>query len=342
MSEAEDEQHDHGVEISVAEVDNNPQENHEDDEFDDFNEAGDANEEDDDDDDFGDFGDVNYIESTQPNFDEVVLGNNEKFIENLSNIMSTIFPAASAVESEAISKEDDANSEQPSLLNERSATIFQQVSTLPYLHPASWTRSKIRHSLLVQLGIPINLDELSEHPPPHTSASSQVSSVQNQSQSQNQQQPRLVHTASSSISNLTRRRSITSGSDIDWTGFDIPEFSKLEIDSEQETRLLESTVDTLATIEYDNLANSSLGHLESVSVEVVDEKLHQLESHYDELIKLSSCWQHRIGELHSDFEIYEGVVQSFIGYSQKLRRQEILENLKKVRHTSSTKKKFWT
>ncbi|EGW33255.1 uncharacterized protein SPAPADRAFT_137494 [Spathaspora passalidarum NRRL Y-27907] len=312
MSEEEQPQHaeihEPATEVVVdVQEDNSGIDNDDDDDFDDFNEAGNDN----DDDDFGDFDNTSYVQSTHPSFPEDVLNDSQQFIENLNKLMDSIFPSSDSEPRPTPNADENNNTSSP-LLNERAATIFQQVSTLPYLHPTSWTKSNIRHSLLVQLGIPINLDELAQ--PPH---------------------------ASSTLSNLTRRKSITSASDIDWTVFDIPEFDKLDISSEQESRLLESTFDTLAMIEYDNLANCSSGYLEAASIEAVDEKLHQLESHYDELIKLSSCWQHRMAELHSDFEIYEGVVQSFIGYSQKLRRQEILEeNLKKVKHTS-TKKKFW-
>ena len=63
----------------------------------------------------------------------------------------------------------------------------------------------------------------------------------------------------------------------------------------------------------------------------IDEKLNKLTSNYNELLTLSSIWINQIDQLHEEFEIYENVIQSFIGYNQKLRREEIFENLKKLK-----------
>ena len=48
----------------------------------------------------------------------------------------------------------------------------------------------------------------------------------------------------------------------------------------------------------------------------IDEKLNKLTSNYNELLTLSSIWINQIDQLHEEFEIYENVIQSFIGYNQ--------------------------
>ncbi|KAG7665514.1 uncharacterized protein J8A68_000916 [[Candida] subhashii] len=302
------------------------EEDEEDDDFDDFNEAGesDANPDDDEDDDFGDFDDVEYEEPKEeppspisttttniPTFDEEVLADKSQFNEKLSHIINELFPVSNLPE---IIKQD----QQTELLNERSKTIYEQMSTMPYLHPHSWTKSKIRHNLLIKLGIPINLDEITDTP------------------SAQGHRPQLnpIPTSTTTI----RRKSIAA-EDIDWKGFEIPEFTQLGIDQQQKLAMLNSTVDSLSKIEFDNLNNISVGYLENAPPEAIDDKLIQLERHYQELIQLSSCWKQNINDLQNDFEIYENVVQSFIGYSQKLRREEILDNLKRLKNTK--KKKFW-
>lgn len=84
------------------------------------------------------------------------------------------------------------------------------------------------------------------------------------------------------------------------------------------------------------MENTSRQFLHDVKLDdVLDAKLTQLSNNHQELLKLSSIWQHQLHELRKDYEIYEQVVQSCIGYSQKLRREEILENLKKMRKHSS-------
>ena len=150
---------------------------------------------------------------------------------------------------------------------------------------------------------------------------------------------------------------------------EIPKFESLNIDDNLKNSLINSTLDKLNQFELDNLyhnltttttttisvttaaegdgssnnnnnnnkSNSSSndsgstiggGHANS---QWIDEKLNKLTSNYNELLTLSSIWINQIDQLHEEFEIYENVIQSFIGYNQKLRREEIFENLKKLK-----------
>lgn len=173
-----------------------------------------------------------------------------------------------------------------------------------------------------------------------------------------------------SVSGRQRKSSI-SINDINWNELnlisEIPKFESLNIDDNLKNSLINSTLDKLNQFELDNLyhnlttttttttisvttttaegdgsnnnnkSNSSSndsgstiggGHANS---QWIDEKLNKLTSNYNELLTLSSIWINQIDQLHEEFEIYENVIQSFIGYNQKLRREEIFENLKKLK-----------
>ncbi|KGR01422.1 hypothetical protein MG1_01609, partial [Candida albicans GC75] len=149
---------------------------------------------------------------------------------------------------------------------------------------------------------------------------------------------------------------------------EIPKFESLNIDDNLKNSLINSTLDKLNQFELDNLYhNSTTTTTTTISVTTaaegdgsnnnnnnnksnsssndsgstiggghansqwIDEKLNKLTSNYNELLTLSSIWINQIDQLHEEFEIYENVIQSFIGYNQKLRREEIFENLKKLK-----------
>ncbi|ODV77301.1 uncharacterized protein CANTADRAFT_70284 [Suhomyces tanzawaensis NRRL Y-17324] len=291
-------------------------EDEEDDDFDDFNEAND-----DGDSDFGSFDDVSFendllqlqpepAATDQAAFDEQVLEDPQLFQERLELVLDTIFPQATA-------KEDHASSSN-AFLSDRSLEIFTELATLPHLKPPNWKKLKIRHNLLIKLGIPINLDEISD----------------DKHDTDKRSHLEIKHTHQ-------RKKSINAD-DINWDGFDIPEFESLKLTGEEKVNLLNSTSQTLSRIERDNLNNSTRQYLESSSSDdALDSKLKQFQANYDELLTLSSIWNGHLKDLRNNFDIYESVVQNFIGYSQKLRREEILENLKKVKHKGKKSKRLW-
>ncbi|KAF8002809.1 hypothetical protein HF325_002054 [Metschnikowia pulcherrima] len=84
--------------------------------------------------------------------------------------------------------------EQPSqsgpLLSKNAHAHFLELSKPPRLHPPNWTKLKLRHNLLLKLGIPINLDELSSS-----------------------------NSTTTSMKLETVRRKSISESDLDWSGF---------------------------------------------------------------------------------------------------------------------------
>lgn len=264
-------------------------------------------------DDFGDFDDFTQAshQTVQPNFvdndlkfEEYVFADNELLQKYLWNTMDQVFPQTNSQPSFTSTE----------LLNERSSQIYTEISRIPRLKPPNWIKLKIRHNLLIKLGIPINLDDLNDG----------VIEIENSN-------------------NITikraRRKSNLQPEDIKWDDFEIPEFKSLNIDQEQKQRMITQTNDRLSKIETDILNNTSKKFLEdSHSDDVVNDKLLQLKNDYKELIQLSSVWNNNLQELQKNFEIYESVVQSTIGYSQKLRRDEILDDLKKLSKSKQKKK----
>ncbi|ABN65760.2 predicted protein [Scheffersomyces stipitis CBS 6054] len=262
-----------------------------------------------------------YTEKSFVQFREDDFEDKQAFTSKLSSVLNQVFPDTKESHHQTTSTIND-------LLSERSAQIFSQLSTMPHLRPPNWVKSKIRHNLLISLGIPINLDELA------TPANS-TSDANNQNNNKHNSNSNTLKVEV----NAGRRKSIST-SDISWEGFNIPEFETLHISPDGMSELIANTRDFLSKVETDNLNNSSRQFLEENQHEdVLSKKLAQFEENYNDLIILASVWSHHLSQLTKDFEIYESVVQNHIGYSQKLRRDEILDNLKKVKVTKKYKKK---
>lgn len=266
----------------------------------------------DDEDDFDDFSDFGSFDDTSFNepepslvrFDDELFEDRAKFTAQVDKLMESIFDTPKPIET---------SSQQ--LLAGRSLEVFSALSTLPHLKPPNWIKLNIRHNLLIKLGIPINLDEIADKQPIKKS-------------------PLLE------VNKTTRRKSISTA-DIHWDEFNIPDIEKLNLSSDSKTQLLQTTPDILSRIETDILNNSSQQFLQdSSSEDALSHKLAQYQSDYEQLLTLSSVWKTHLAEVNNNFDIYESVVQNFIGYSQKLRRDEILDNLKKVKK-SNKNKKLW-
>lgn len=255
-----------------------------------------------DDDEFGDF--------DEASFEEVSHSQHSPSLEAEIAFPTSIFRDSARLRSKLHETIDiimpetptEAKTDNSTLLEGAAKERFLYLSQTPRLRPPNWTKSEIRHSLLVKLGIPIDLDELE----------SGVSSSMN-----------AAHAPS-------RRRSITEH-DIDWSRFDIPDVSTLEIGSEEKQKLLDSTTAVLSGIEEFNLSNTSEHFLLTCLPEVLEEKLHQMKSKHAELVRLSAVWLDQMLEVKHSQEIYELVVQNMVGYSQKLRRNEIYENLTRTK-----------
>lgn len=257
------------------------------------------------DDDFGSFDDASFEEFQAPEpeitqgtatdtkfqFTSTIISDLEPFQTKLDELLDSIFPEADL----------ETNGSNTTLLRPQANDKLATLSRPPRLNPPNWIKLKIRHNLLIKLGVPINLDEL--------------------------ESPNSVSITKSAVSHY-RRRSVNE-QDIDFGEFDIPEFEQLNISSDQKEELLHKTNQLLSKIEEDNLNNTSQIFLESSLDESLDAKLAQLRENFKQVIELSSVWQDQIKELRNSQEIYESVVQNMVGYSQKLQRNEFIEHLKK-------------
>lgn len=251
---------------------------------------------DDEDDDFGSFDEASIEEVLEPEpeteldaaFSSAVLHDFTQFKKNLDDLLDQIIPSADQ-EAKPLSSE---------LLTEKASEKLKMFSALPRLNPPNWTRLKMRHGLLVSLGIPINLDELeSSHNVPASKPTS-------------------------------KRRSITE-LDIQWGDFVVPEIETLSLSADRQQELMSQTLNILLRIEDDNLTNTTEQFLQLSAEAVVDEKLLQMQNNYSQLVELSSVWQAQLKELRNSQEMFESVVQDMVGYRQKLQRNEILESISK-------------
>lgn len=258
-----------------------------------------------DEDDFGSFDEASFEEYQAPEQEEsyqeppmttlsqLDFQNPEQFLSKVDELLATIFQVF-----------PDTKSTPTTLLNAEASEKLDILSRTPRLNPPNWIKLKIRHNLLIMLGVPINLDELDS-------------------------------TNSVSISNTAnishnRRKSINE-QDIHWENFSIPEVETFNLTPEQKQELLNKTGETLSKIEEDNLSNTSQLFLESSLESALDTKLAQMKSNYEQLIRLSAVWQDQMKELRNSQEVYESVVQNMVGYSQKLQRNEIIEQLQKTK-----------
>lgn len=221
------------------------------------------------------------------------LKSNELFMEKISKILDELF--TTTTENRLEESRVDFNH-----LFDKGSQSIEEFSRVPKLSSPNWVKLNIRRNLFVQLGIPINLDELKHE------------------------------TAQSATHPSTRRPSIKE-EDIDWSGFEIPELDKLEITGDEKNKLELQTAEMLSSVEKDNLEHSSEQFLKTADINILQERLEQFRRNHELLIILSSVWRHKLKDLKEDYETFESVVQSITGYSQKLKREEILNSLKKMK-----------
>ncbi|ODV69364.1 hypothetical protein HYPBUDRAFT_95491, partial [Hyphopichia burtonii NRRL Y-1933] len=253
------------------------------------------------------FDEFNELEETSPEtlkFDEEIFQNPQEFDKKLEMIMDQTF---------SNTPHDQGKKEDQQLLDERSKQIFEELSNIPHLQPPNWIKLKIRHNLLIKLGVPINLDELNAK----------------------EEQSRLQ------VKQHTRKKSINED-DINWQDFNIIDYKDLQLSTEVKNEIISNTNETLSRFENEILNHSTKQYLQNTNLDIIDDKLNEMNQIYDELIKISSVWLNQLAESKSNFEVYESVVQNLIGYSQRLKREEILQDLNKVKSKSKSKRKsFW-
>lgn len=179
------------------------------------------------------------------------------------------------------------------LLSDRSSELYTRLADIPRLRPPNWTRLVVRHRLLISLGIPVNLDEISS-------------------------------AAAGPEPTADRRKSVHAPA-VEWAGLQVPEYAALGLDDSSRRQILEDTPEVLDRMETENMEHSSLAVLEAASADTLRAKLAHYRANKQQLQKTASVWRHELAGLQSDFEIYELVVQNLIGHSQRLQREEILQ-----------------
>lgn len=190
-----------------------------------------------------------------------------------------------------------ASSHEPSsqILSMRAQEIYTELSAIPRLKPINWTRLRIRRDLLLRLGIPINLDEMAPKQKP---------------------------------ADPVRPQSLPD--DIDWQGLVIPSLAQLNINEDEHARLLLETNILLEKFTTDNLSHSSRQFLaEQLDDAGLDAKGAQLTLNFRTLVALASVWLDRLADLKKNYEMLETVIQNTTGYRQKLKRDELREQLKR-------------
>ncbi|KAK7682925.1 hypothetical protein QCA50_013958 [Cerrena zonata] len=175
------------------------------------------------------FDEFNEFEETSAEtlkFDEEIFQNPQEFDKKLEMIMDQTF---SNIPSDQGKKEDQE------LLDERSKQIFEELSNIPHLQPPNWIKLKIRHNLLIKLGVPINLDELNEK----------------------EEQSRLQ------VKQHTRKKSINED-DINWQEFNIIDYKDLQLSTEVKNEIISNTSETLSRFENESLNHSTKQYLQNM------------------------------------------------------------------------------
>lgn len=260
-------------------------------------EQGVENYDDDDDDDFGSFDEASFEE-----FEPAIAASNDTQTSFTDLFQDSHITPAKIQRTLDFLFPDLFNDKPPvsdTLLSEQAEAQYRELSRKPRLQPPNWTKLKLRHNLLLKLGIPINLDEL-------VSSSGSGSAKQDGA----------------------RKKSI-SESDLDWSKFNIPDIDSLNLTQEAQQELLEKTADILSRIETENMNNTSEIHLQNSLEQDLEIKLAQLKKNYEQLLLLGSIWHERLEDLKGSQNVFESVVQSMVGYNQKIQRNELLESLRR-------------
>ena len=276
-------------------------------EFDDFNvaqaeeEKQDENEEVDDDE-FGSFDDASVEKKQEEGLPKSIALFNEDIFEDDARLQNSIYTLVDSLFTSAgdISK---PKSDEQELLTERREEFYARLHRMRYFRPKNWKKLPVRHRLLIALGLPVDLDELNGRNTNILSGSKGKSS---------EEKATVVEEP-------------------------VPEFSTLGKLKEETEKLISSTNALLSDIEIENMTHCSRQFLNEASEEAVNMKLQQYRHNHTKLLELMSVWIHRLECLRDDIETYEMVVQSMIGYSQRLKRDEIQARINKLKLKSKTK-----
>lgn len=282
--------------------DDEEEEEEEDDDFGDFEEE-ESGPNKDGDDMFGDFQDNEFEKSdVSENANTAIELNFKEDYDPKSEVIKNLMTSMMGLENEDKSVNDtmkqqnvinhDYHSEIQ--LSERCQALYNRLTQQPSnLQQINWKKSFIRRQLLLNLQIPINLDEIAPNMP------------------QSGAYPDIkLNPKDRERMEMTLKRQI------------VP-FNDLKITSEQLNIVLKST---------ESQIEDFYGLLQPVSYykAVSEQDPDRLEKEWEELVKIKekllemvSCWDKRVSEAQTDSDIFSEYVENLVGNTQKLRRQRL-------------------
>ncbi|ODV83192.1 hypothetical protein CANARDRAFT_100360 [[Candida] arabinofermentans NRRL YB-2248] len=266
------------------------------------NETHSSRETDDDDDDFGDFNEE-FDEFEEPDHESQPVVQNQRPVDEIQfnnysdddkkriyELIGSIFPQKN--------KTNDGESIEDTqvdkfTLDERSESIYSRMIQEPHaLRQINWKRSLIRRNLLLNLHIPIDLDEIL---------------------------PPVDKSRFSNIYDGRTIKEISKSREADLLQL-IPKFEKLNIDDSLKEKTIEGTNERINEI-YSKVQPLSYYEFLANDKETLSTKLEELKLMKEELIRLASCWSKNLEDIKLDNGLFSSYVENLVGNTQKKRRQ---------------------
>ncbi|VEU23188.1 DEKNAAC104310 [Brettanomyces naardenensis] len=190
-----------------------------------------------------------------------------------------------------VSEKTAANSSQIEL-NERCKDLYYRLVEQPAnLQQINWKQSFIRRQLLLNLQIPINLDEVSPSKEGHSS----VSNIYG-----DQDGLQLIE------AEVLRQ---------------VQPFESLKIDEEGRKKVLKETGLRIEELYSQLQPFSYYKGVARSNEEELGEHLGRLAGVKEELLKILACWDKELEEDRKDNEVFSGYVENLVGNTQKMRRE---------------------
>lgn len=287
-------------------------------------------------------------------FPDEIISDIDKFKYKISDLVDQIFADSNEPQSlksntaedkelledsiTKVVKEEGANG----ILNERAKTLWQELKNIPKLNPPDWKRSAIRRHFMISIGVPIDLNEVSQ-------SFGGCHEDQFENGIENNDFLKKIQILFEKVDEKKEKEMPVDAND---EIVFVRSMNQLKIDKKTKDDILQNSLYILNGIEeqlqpdlyYKNL-------LKEGQHDKLEHELNKFESLKDELEKILSVWNKELSELNSDHDTFLQVVENIVGYSQKLTRQESLKNLGKnekakrknllIRQSSSKTGFFW-
>ena len=194
-------------------------------------------------------------------------------------------------------------SDNPIFLNNRSASLWQQLVAPPPLAPPDWIRSRIRRLFLVSLGVPVDLDEI-------LPASKQKKLVLPSLHRVNSSSSMRTSTDSRSISRLKQGDANASTTSVDSQGK--PSSSK--------RRKGPPPVPELDLVSAKHLCRTTDAALDGMTDQELKSHVETLRAMEGKAREVLEYWRKRADEKIGDREAFEGVIENLVKHARKTRK----------------------